>query len=501
MFYRWGICCWAAAWFLGLPVAAQESAESLRKAVAGADRLELGTLYDEKEGRKPIVLTGELEIAKLIKSLDFVEDQPPFYSWCLPENVVTLYRGDKVLAKLGNIQGTILRWSNGKWKSDAYFTPESARAWREWFARKGVRRFQKMYDEQVARYQKEKAIHDKFMSAYPAGAPEIFESITDKGWVASTPRRWVGHENVGKLSERGEKLRALFADRESFATAIAKSLGGLSQMGASEGDWSSTTYREKFALECGRALSAGDFLKLGESKDDEVLLGAARLYFYEGMSRFVPEDKRSALADTLTRAVLRSDKCGNSIEAVMWLGESPGKETTALLEEMALGQVKSADPQRASDDEPLLPVAACLLLAQTDSPEFKACYQAASALPNQYKADKAALQVARALHGEKGLLDASIFKVRSYIVGYGAVDALEAEGDKRALDALVTGGTQHPWADVQEEAVFAIERMTGKQWYPGKGPLGPSSYGKEIREWWEKNHATFQFPAKVKSPD
>ena len=44
------------------------------------------------------------------------------------------------------------------------------------------------------------------------------------------------------------------------------------------------------------------------------------------------------------------------------------------------------------------------------------------------------------VNGERGLLDSSIFEVDSGSIAFAALDALESEGGRNAVDAVICGG-------------------------------------------------------------
>jgi len=68
---------------------------------------------------------------------------------------------------------------------------------------------------------------------------------------------------------------------------------------------------------------------------------------------------------------------------------------------------------------------------------------------------------------------------------------------QEALDLVITKGTTHDWAAIREESVLTIERMTGKTWYQNGENERAEWHAKDIREWWRKNKAIFQFPART----
>jgi hypothetical protein len=168
-----------------------------------------------------------------------------------------------------------------------------------------------------------------------------------------------------------------------------------------------------------------------------------------------------------------------------------------LLEKIAAGEIAIKEREITYKTEPAPQAAACLLLSQTDSKKVGELIKKVESSPKLDDIDKAALKVARSFNGERGVLDKSVFDAHSGTVGYGALAALEKEGGKAALDAIIEGGTEHFWAAVREESVLTVERMTGQKWCKGGENERADWYCKDVRAWWRKNRESFQPPAKT----
>ena len=96
--------------------------------------------------------------------------------------------------------------------------------------------------------------------------------------------------------------------------------------------------------------------------------------------------------------------------------------------------------------------------------------------------------MARALGGEYGLLDESIFKrnPHSEIICLGALDVLEQEDGIDAIDAIIMGGAS-PWTSVRttETAIEIAARMCNQNWEPHV------RNAETVRNWWQANRETF----------
>ncbi len=478
--------------------AASERAKSLRESLKEADRIVVEDVNRHlretaNADLHPFEIAGAEKIAKLVSQFNFNDAKSGFHCMCDGDFTVTFYKGKKWLGTLSYHHARSLRWNDKKWEGDSLFTPESAKAWREWFNAQGDARFEKQYQEFIKEANRRRAIHEKFLTLFPEQAAEIFAEASTSV-VTAVPDD--GAVPPGeKLSPAAKKLIALFPDKTKLGLAVANGLGELCLLDQQEGSWSMATSREQLALECVKNLNAAEFAAVLESQDDTILLGAARLFFFERLADVLPNDKRGPQAARLCEVVLRLDQSDNADNAIRALGRFPCAETTTLLERLAASEIVVKQSKSPYKDEPMPQAAACLLLARAGSNNVGKLIKKVEASPKLDKMDKAALQVARSFNGEGGILDKSVFEVSSYAVGFGALATLEKERTKAALDAIIEGGTEHPWAAVQEEAILTVQRMTGQKWCKDEKRERASWYCDEVQEWWNKNRESFQFPA------
>lgn len=478
-----------------LALIAGERQDSLQAALKGSDRVvvrdvELGLEGDPKT---PFEFSDAAEIAQLVASLEFDDEESGFHCMCFGDATITFFSGGKELAELSHHHGRSLRWIGGNWEGDSLFAVEAAKAWREWFSAQGEARFEKMHQAALAEAKREQAIDDRFVRSFRPAAMEIFAAAGQDGWNAFSPEE-SSKTNRDELSPPAKRLIALYPDTGELATALARALGSLTMMGAQEGSWSVSSSREQLVIECAKSLKANAFREVLGSKDAEVLAGAARLFFFEGLAGLVPEDQRAQYAGKLARVVLQHDKCRNADMAVRALGSFSCPETIALLEELASEAIQTEDMRSDYKDEPSPRSAACLLLAKLGSKKVGELSKLVEQAGSADKIDQAALRIARSFSGEHGILDSSIFEIDSSTVGFGALAALEREGDKAALDAIIMGGTRHSWAAIREEAVLTAERMTGRTWFQNEENERAEWHGKDIREWWKKSRDSYALP-------
>jgi hypothetical protein len=479
---------------------AGERADSLRAALKGADRVVVEEVEFRKPGDQanPFELKDSAKLATLVNGMDFVDAESGFHCMCIGDSQVTFFKGKVKLATLSHHHGRSLRWNKGKWEDDSLFTDEAAKLWREWFKTQGEPRFDQMHQEALATARREKEINEGFMKAFPAGARPIFAAArgTFEPGDESKARQ-------GDPSPAAQKLIALFPTGGELGTALARSLGSLAIAGAQVGAWSVSSVREQLVLECAKTLKAEDFQIVLESSNDEVLAGAARLFFFEDLSEMVRKDKRSPFAAKLSEVVLRRDRCRNADSAVRALGRFPCAETQGLLEKLARGNIPVPEQPGRGKDEPGPRSAACLVLAEAGVANAADLAKTVENSGELDEMDKAALRIARSFSGERGLLEKSVFELDSYTVGFGALAALEKEGGKEALDAIINGATEHSWAAIREEAVLTVERMTGKNWLKNQENERAEWHGKDIRDWWRRNRDNYvpKASTNTKRPD
>jgi hypothetical protein len=461
-------------------------AKVLREELAGADRLvvsdpEFGM---PREATKPFEFHGGVKIAELITELDFDDKNSGFYCACRGDSWVTFYKGDKKIAVLSHHHGQSVRWHSDKWEGDSLFTPKAAQFWRSWFKIHGEPRFENKHLEAEREAKKEAEINSKFMASFPPKAAEIIKKSLESeedGLISFSPQNGQGAEQVSPAAKR---LAAAFPSRCELGLAVSRALGSLAQNGAGVGWWSASSQREQLVLECGRMMNGEDFEAVLKSATDDELVGAARLFFSEGLQSKIEEARRAHYAAKLARAVITKDRSRNSSSAIRELASYQSDEVLKLLAEVADGKLTGVG--EAHLDEPSLKASACLALARQG--DIRGADIAAD-LAKEAKLtefDKAALKVAVALAG-RGDLDASIFKIDSFSIAFGALEALEKKGDRASVDAIVFGGTEHMYAAIREESVLVIERLTSKKWYQNGENERAEWHGEAIRKWWRLN--------------
>lgn len=394
---------------------AGERGLALRTALSGADTVVVarGKSADRSVTWAEFRFVGQAKIAELVAQLDFDDAESGFHCMCAGDAQITFRQGERVLAEISHHHGRSLRWASAAWAGDSLFTAAAAQAWPAWFRAQGEGRFEAMLESDRAEREKQKRIAERFMRPFPEGAAAIFaEAERDFGLALS-------REEEGHLwKELGAKLTALFPNRPSAAVACAQALGSHCLAGGWEGSWSGSTAREQLVLQFAESWSASEFGVVLAHPDVATQLGAARLFYFQGLNQLLPAAARPAAAARLAEVVFREDRWQpNADSALRGLSHYRGPEVNALLERLALGEIAlRAQPGKEKED-PTLRVAACLYLARTKSPRSTEALKRLEQQGPLDEIDTAALLVARSFLGERGNVTPTVLRHPSWLFG------------------------------------------------------------------------------------
>ncbi|MDF1712440.1 MAG: hypothetical protein P1U90_09405 [Akkermansiaceae bacterium] len=484
--------------FFEFSATADERGESLKAALKGADKLQFTIPdLDEKPDLPRFTFAKPAEIEKLIQSLAFEEESPGYCSLLGPPRI-TFFKGDQRLASLFYYDYGGIGWGSNLWEGDSVFTPESHKAWRTWFKEHGEPWFQQTFDARLDYEERQTANREAFLNALPGPARKVIESYRpalDQHLNEHPLEDIIDNFDDGPvLVETRKKLISSIPDRQELTCALVKSLGTLSLRAPDCGCWSSYDFEINLVLKTAEQLTAADFDKALTSSDPAILLGVARLFFFGQLSQKFPAERGSRTAAKLIDAVANHDRGGNATWIFQWLDRFSSPEMTQTLEQIALGELElPASPLNLSQNLSF-PHYACLLLSKTDSQKFEVCLEAASKLDTEYPDDPLALLISRANRDSTISVPGNIFESRSTPICLDALSLLEKQRTKEALDLIITEATAHDWADVRENAVLTIERMTGKKWFQNGENERAEWHGENIRKWWTANKSNFKIP-------
>jgi WD40 repeat protein len=271
----------------------------------------------------------------------------------------------------------------------------------------------------------------------------------------------------------GKKLAQEVGDGETLAVCLCRAFGTLE---GHEASWTGTTDKERRALSAAHTVKEEDILSaLGKVKDDRrASLGAARLYFREGWREKLPSDVRPEWTVRLAEIVLQDDWDDNKDILMEHLRREDCPPVRSLLKKIMHGQIgKQSERSTTWHDEPGIRAAAAVMLVRLGEPGIKKEIEEALEKVNA-KQDKAAMEVCLALLGDPSYIRKEHFELKSYTIGFGALEAIEKFKGKHGVEALAGGGIHHPWAAVNERAVYLFQKITGKKWN-----------AEQIESWWE----------------
>jgi hypothetical protein len=472
--------CWAEE----LPVAGpSQRGAMLREALKGADRLELTPNPSGSRKDLSVTITGVEKIATLIQALDFLEPKGgEMHDMCDGDFTVRFFHADKELVQLSHHHGYCLRWHGGKWRGDSEFTRAAAEAWPIWFSDNNFPAFEQARQAKQVERDEEQRKWECFVEPFSGDARKVYADLMKDNEVelandhAVAARRFL--EACGKPYEAG--------------LAICRALGTLRD--SPDGAWAFTSLPEQLVIPAFGLIDKDTQASIFAAalKERGADLGAAQLFFHGKFHRDLSQVARESLAPKMLRAVVERDRTDNASRAVEALNEIASVSVNEVLREISAGKVKFTSTEQPIDENSGLRYSAVLSLARRGDPAAPGLIESLSKTTNP--SDLAALAIARCFLGERGSIRAEHFQVDSLPLGYALLAALERQGDKEALDLLITAGFESSWALVSCEAVLVVQRITGKIWYPSDSNYQERWYCKDIRAWWQSNKADWQPP-------
>lgn len=443
--------------------------QALANALDGVDRIRVRTggtchrdiprehtLYEEKDAA---------QVRALVQQIKIEESDDLRYCMCCGEPSLEFYKNGKLVLTLGYHHGDSLRWREG-WPSDGEMTQECAAYLRKWLA-DHIPEIKRGQELELAARKRDNEEKQKFLSHFPE---KVRPMIMGDGGLP---------DDEGQLKQR-QRIVAAFADENALAIAVCRALGTLEGYASS---WSGTTNKERGALTAVANLNGAAYLHaLNTLQDDKrALLGAARLFFWEGMGQRLSPEERDRWTVRLAEVSLQEGYDGNKSLVMRHLSRCRDEGTRALLHDIMLGR-KGAALKEPDEDEPGLQAHAALALVQRKEPNLKPQVEKLLGQAKE-KSDIAAYQVALALLGDHTQLRGEHFQLRSGTIGYAAIQAIEQFQGVHGLDILVEHGLNHLWGNVNAEAKRAVERLTGQKW--------PENERKAVIAWWKANGAAF----------
>jgi hypothetical protein len=459
----------------------------LAKALAGVDRLRV---RDTDEPTKTMyVEENPSQVRALVANLGIDDIQSVGHCMCIGWPALEFYRQGKLVATLSDQHGLALRWNEG-WPRDGVMTSASASYVNGWLADHvpAVRA-----QQQAARaYQDEQAREMlRFLEPFPPQVRPLLSQVDGTPLAPGGMRQFSPGGPGAASNGRGLKatensdpvvrqILAQMPDEVALTVAGCRALGSLE---GSTSSWTITTDKERRVLTAMGEVGGDSFTAVLDKLKGEprALIGAARLYFREGMLAKMTEAARNEWTAPLAEAVLADKRSKNDANLLLALAQFNDPRTARLLKDVVRGR-KGVEPAERQEDEPTIRVGAALTLANEHCAEIKPDVEAL--LPStKSPVDRAGLEVSLALLGDFNHLKAEQFRSRSFAVALGAIQAVERSKGAYGLDLLIENGLDHPWAHVSDEATKAVGRITGEDY--------SRRDAESIRGWWKTNGTTF----------
>ncbi len=472
---------------------------ALRKALEGVDKLEIGEFSDVN--LPPVTIAGAEKIAALAKL--FVADEKLSARLSKAERVdgpgnfcLTFSRGDKVVVSLDYYGERLVGWKDGSWEGATYLSAATEAAWPRWLKENGYGAMDQRFEEWAERRKLPQKREEAFMKCLPDGARKEFDAFWKK-------RSRLDQED-GEIADQTGLIKASSALLASLGkphdagVAICRAMGSLADpLHATE----VIELDEQAATAAFAQISKYIMPTVFESAlhDPQAATGAARLFFRYEYHGKVPWVLRDGVAPALLRNAVERDLPMHAIFAIRRSGDIGSAGISKTLREIAAGKIAPLTPARLKmpDEEPSLRHLAALVLARRGDAEAARLVKELAALPELSKQDQAALSISRCFLGERDTIQAGMFELNSWSIGYFGIAALEQQGDKAALEEIINGPLPASWALVNQEAVHAIQRMTGKVWHRAHPYENEVWYIKDIREWWATARDTWE-PVKAR---
>jgi hypothetical protein len=262
-------------------------------------------------------------------------------------------------------------------------------------------------------------------------------------------------------------------------------------LGTRRDSWSVTESKDRIAIYAVQTVAGDDFVTAMErcADDQTAMLGAARIYFALGYGKVLTEEQQTKWGVRLAEAVLRSELDDDKARVLGYLARFENANVSSLLWRVAAGEVgKEINP---SEDrrEPSLQATALLQLARRRDPAAKERVE--RRLKEAEGQDRIAYEVALALLGDANYIRNDNFATESHAVALAAIRAIEQFKGSHGMDVLIEAGLEHPWAAVRNEALLAVQRITGEIWHKEGDQLQEGAYADEATAWWKENRTEF----------
>ncbi|MEM1084575.1 MAG: hypothetical protein AAGI48_10720 [Verrucomicrobiota bacterium] len=457
--------------------------ELMSVALDGADRLIVESVPQPLDSDSSVdkhEIRGREKIARLVEGLSFDEELSGRVCVGFGDWQITFKKEGKVAEKFTLYHGDGLGWNGWEEKNNSIFTPKSAAHWRQWFRENGFNQFHEQHEAELKQKVEEERLQQAFLRHFPESVRRLFTERTADMYEGED---WI----IMKEEVRDQllnDLRRSFDGEDELARALCGAFGELN--GSEYGSWTHSCHYMFLGQWAGKSLDPVIFANvIGDLHEPEELLGAARLFFQEGLGQQLNRADRDRLTARLGEVALRHDESGNAAYAFRVMSGVVSPDIDALMQEVASGRlIVESDSLSLLWDDPEPRIAACLILALHGQAGIKDLAHRLLEDAKAGSADEAALKLALYQLGDHTQWPEGIFEIWSGFLGESGLAVLAKDGSKESLDRIIREATGHPHASVREQAVLVVERLTGKRWLQGHKHERAEWHAEEIRDWW-----------------
>lgn len=329
----------------------------------------------------------------------------------------------------------------------------------------------------MADVERHDVLRTRFLECFPVAARKLLETSSGEPYSAD------------EIRMRANALRIAYDDPVDVLVATCKALGVMSN-----DNWNYLNESYLVLFEVIKVVDIDHFVSAISllDKDDEAMLGAARILFDPSVYFIELLDKIEwkELVPKLTNTVLSTRTSKNARHVIGAISRSELIVATRLLRSIAYEELHrdhEPNPNRIGKCE-----TAFLALAIRNDQGIKDTV-VKMLDDTAHELDRAALEVCMALLGETNQLSNSHFKLRSRHLELAALKAIEKYSGEQGVDILVYSALSRP-SLVREEAAILLQRLSGQRWLPDEGVQHSREYASDAASWWKENKQAFSQP-------
>lgn len=473
------------------PVAGEKKSEGISvgtkrnaavvKVLGTADRMEIRMPH----GKDSIhVVSGKEKLSELFQAIEINDTRSGFYCACHGDFHLHFYAGKAKLGVIGYHHNRSLRWHAGMWKGDSLLTGNSATELIKWFSKNGFNRPAEDRKAKLERIAKEKKRDETFINCFQKSSHRHLE-------YADLPD--LNHDD--KTVEMGRRLRESYADPVAFLKDACRALGSKP---APMNHWS---FPDQIGREATCQLGFEVFSKLLERQqtlsdlEKEGLIYSIRTHPDSVLKKLTGQE--ADLCKVLARALETELDSEDVSRTLLWVAENKVSGSADVISPFVVGKKSFSClvNLEGSDENPSPEAIAALALGLLEDDRVVKPAEKRLAELSDRSPERSALRLAVALaKGQCELFELTDSDWDTWFLHRAVIALANRFPSKHSYDLVAIGNTRAGWALIREEAVIEFQKLSGQKWYQGGENERADWYGKDVREWWERNRETFEFP-------